>query len=469
MNNADGWGLGYYTPELGASPFLYTNTIPAWNDIRLPQLASHNASHLVFAHVRATTEGSTSLENCHPFVHNSLMWMHNGGLGGWGYIRRRLAERLADRWYNGVKGGTDSEWAFALFMDSLERMGVDPSSEPPDGFDPEVLRKAMLKTIDIINELIDGIPEKIVYEENVDTRSLLNFCVSDGHSIICTRYINSSTDQGASLYYSTGTDWESREQFGDDENYNMERRDRGADVVLVASEPLSFERGTVEPRLKFPAHVMHADGCTENWINVPTNSILTIHNQTAFLQDIHDQFYNSDPWQRRSAGFVHSKGLVANEKTNSPPALPSPALVITNSDHPEKLQSKTHLGPNTTYSLMRSGATQLPQTATPASAEHFVSQSTPTRYRATVSSGSAPNNTDARSITISTDATPPPQRAPSQGNIKKKRMSLGDLPQAQGQASTDEQPPTPLSPMERNIAYGDPAKIAQFFPELTLG
>lgn len=243
MNNADGWGLGYYTPELGASPFIYTNTIPAWNDIRLPQLASHNASHLVFAHVRATTEGSTSLENCHPFSHGSLMWMHNGGLGGWGHIRRRLGERLSDRWYNSVKGGTDSEWAFALFMDSLERMGVDPSSEPKKGFGPVVLRKAMLRTIEVINELIDSIPEKTIYEENVDTRSLLNFCVSDGHSIICTRYINSSTDQGASLYYSTGTDWENREQVGDDENYNMERRDRGADVVLVASEPLSFERG----------------------------------------------------------------------------------------------------------------------------------------------------------------------------------------------------------------------------------
>lgn len=248
VNNADGWGLGFYTPELGASPFLYTNTIPAWNDIRLPQLASHNTSHLVFAHVRATTEGSTSLENCHPFVHNSLMWMHNGGLGAWSYIRRRLGERLADRWFSGVKGGTDSEWAFALFMDSMERMGVDPSAEPEDGFGPAVMKKALLKTIDIINELIDTIPEKTIYEEKVDTRSLLNFCVSDGHTIICTRYINSSTDQGASLYYSTGTDWKNRQNSGDGENYNMERRDRGADVVLVASEPLSFERGKLNPR-----------------------------------------------------------------------------------------------------------------------------------------------------------------------------------------------------------------------------
>lgn len=169
--------------------------------------------------------------------------MHNGGLGGWRYIKRRLAERLADKWYLGVKGGTDSEWAFALFLDTLERMGHDPSSAPKDGFGPAVLRTAMLKTIAHINDLIDQIPQSTIHNENVDTRSLLNFCVSDGHSIICTRYINSSTDDAASLYYSTGTQWATKQHVENDENYQMSRRDRGADVVLVASEPLTFERG----------------------------------------------------------------------------------------------------------------------------------------------------------------------------------------------------------------------------------
>lgn len=171
------------------------------------------------------------------------MWMHNGGLGGWKYIKRSLGARLADKWYLGVTGGTDSEWAFALFLDTLERMGVDPSSQPAEGFGPTVLRKAMLKTIAIINELIDHIPESTIHAENVDTRSLLNFALTDGHSIICTRYISSTTDEAASLYYSSGTQWETRSSTTKDANYQMERRDKGADIVLVASEPLTFERG----------------------------------------------------------------------------------------------------------------------------------------------------------------------------------------------------------------------------------
>jgi glutamine amidotransferase len=244
QNNADGFGIGFYTdPKLGQAPCLFTSTIPAWNCTNLQRIASKTASRLIFAHVRATTEGSLSEDNCHPFCHGSLMWMHNGGLGGWKHIKRRLAERLADKWYLGVTGGTDSEWAFALFLDTLERMGQDPSSQPVEGFGPTILRKALLKTIALINELIDQIPESVIQSDNIDTRSLLNFAVSDGHSIICTRYISSSTDEAASLYYSSGTEWEKRTVSPTDRAYQMERRDKGADIVLVASEPLTFERG----------------------------------------------------------------------------------------------------------------------------------------------------------------------------------------------------------------------------------
>lgn len=177
------------------------------------------------------------------------MWMHNGGIGGWKYVKRRLAERLADKWYLSVKGGTDSEWAFALFLDTLERLGHDPSAPPETGFGPTVLRKAMEQTIATINEMTDAIPESIIQNEDVDTRSLLNFALTDGYSVICTRYISSSKDEAASLYYSSGTQWVTKTPSPDDRSYQMERKDKGADIVLVASEPLTFERGTyfIEP------------------------------------------------------------------------------------------------------------------------------------------------------------------------------------------------------------------------------
>lgn len=314
-HNGDGFGVGYYTTatttrrrgasetshrygvvpndeviDLGPEPCIFTSTIPAWNCKNLERLASKTVSPLVFAHVRATTEGSLSDSNCHPFSRGALMWMHNGGVGGWKLgVKRKLVLEIGDRWFESVGGSTDSEWAFALFLDSLERMGVDADDEKKqrDGFGHTVLRKAMLKTLERINGFIKALPEEV--KKKGDTRSLLNFAVTDGKSVICTRYVSSKTDEAASLFFSSGTSW--REQTsthcGKGE-YKMERRDKGADIVLVASEPLTFER--------------------DNWVTVPTNSVVTIHNQTVLIHPILDEYYNHAPSIPRSHRFAADQG-----------------------------------------------------------------------------------------------------------------------------------------------------------------
>ena len=213
--------------------------------------------------------------------------MHNGNIGGWRFVKRPLADSLADKWYIGVHGGTDSEWAFALFLDTLEKEGVDPSSSPAGGVNPKLLRCAMKKTIAKINAFVRANPTHHNLAD-VETRSLLNFAVTDGHTVVVTRYVSSRTDAAASLYYSSGTDWvEGKETKG---QFKMERRDKASDVVLVASEPLTFER--------------------HNWLSVPTNTVLTICDQTVFVRPIRDEFYNPDPGADRSSDFAKKQGLV---------------------------------------------------------------------------------------------------------------------------------------------------------------
>ena len=169
------------------------------------------------------------------------MWMHNGGIGCWQKMKRRLAGSLNDRWFMGVQGSTDSEWAFALFLDTLEKLGYDPSCDPGEkGFGHTVLRKALLKTIAIINGLTSSCSPN---GETTDAINLLNFAVTDGHHVVCSRYVNSKTDEAASLFFSSGTSWKAPSKESDKGEYTMERRDKGADIVLVASEPLTFERG----------------------------------------------------------------------------------------------------------------------------------------------------------------------------------------------------------------------------------
>lgn len=295
-HNGDGFGIGYYTipsllPLLGPQPCIFTSTIPAWNCHNLNRLASKTVSPLVFAHVRAITEGSLAESNCHPFSRGSLMFMHNGGIGNWNEgIKRRLVNDVKDRWFNMVQGGTDSEWSFALFLDTLESMDYDPDSpeHQNDGFGHTVLRKAMLKTIQRINAY-----DKALGGEH--KTSLLNFAITDGKSVVCTRYVSSKTAQAASLFFSSGTSWD-RQPSADASSttkgeYRVERRDRGADIVLVASEPLTFERGLSSPCWAIYKLMIDAD----NWVTVPKQSTLTIHGQTVLLHPIIDEYYDPAP------------------------------------------------------------------------------------------------------------------------------------------------------------------------------
>ncbi|PVH99423.1 N-terminal nucleophile aminohydrolase [Periconia macrospinosa] len=294
-HNGDGFGIGYYTsPSLGPEPCVFTSTIPAWNCINLSRIASKTTSSLIFAHVRATTEGNLSDSNCHPFTYKSLMFMHNGGIGAFRRIKRKLALGINEQWFQLVQGSTDSEWAFALFLDCLDKSGHHPDKD--GGFGHTVLRKAILKTIERINALIkEAVGEDRVVEE--DSRSLLNFAVTDGESVVCTRYVSSKTDEAASLFWSSGTSWKesrggekpsSNPSDPSQKDYIMERRDKGSDIVLVASEPLTFER--------------------DNWVTVPTNSTVTIHKQTVMIHPIIDEFYSANPAHARSAGFAQAKG-----------------------------------------------------------------------------------------------------------------------------------------------------------------
>lgn len=249
-NNGDGFGIGYYAlPSLvkllGPQPCIFTSTIPAWNCANLARLASKTVSPLIFAHVRASTDAPLADINCHPWSRGCLLWMHNGHIAGWNAgVKRQLVSDMGDRWFTMVLGGTDSEWAFACFLDTLDKMGYDPDRADlqSSGFGQMVLRKAMLRTIERINGYVKALDDTAL------SPSLLNFAVADGHSVVCSRYINSREHEPATLFFSSGTSWQRQDPErilppGQKGEWKMERRDRGADIVLVASEPLTFERG----------------------------------------------------------------------------------------------------------------------------------------------------------------------------------------------------------------------------------
>lgn len=59
----------------------------------------------------------------------------------------------------------------------------------------------------------------------------------------------------------------------------------------------------------------------DNWVSVPTNSVVTIHKQTVLLHPILDEFYSEDLNHDRSSCYASSKGLVSTAPgTTVPPS-----------------------------------------------------------------------------------------------------------------------------------------------------
>jgi len=118
--NGDGFGLGWYDSR--PEPGLFREVLPAWNDSNLRSLAAQIRSPLFFAHVRASTGTESIRPNCHPFAYGRWLFMHNGQLGGYDRLRRRIEALVPDAYYAYRVGTTDSELLFLLLLaQGLER------------------------------------------------------------------------------------------------------------------------------------------------------------------------------------------------------------------------------------------------------------------------------------------------------------------------------------------------------------
>jgi glutamine amidotransferase len=217
--NGDGFGISWYDFALDDEPCQFRSVHPAWSDMNLRYLAKKIKTTQFFAHVRAATPGSLVEEiNCHPFVHGKLSWMHNGVVQGFGKIRRGLLRELKDSAYDAVHGSTDSEHLFGLFLNNLE--------DPAGPVTTEQMVEAMNAMLADFNRLL--------FEHDIREHSYLNLCVSNGRSIVATRYTTNPRVQPASLYYMFG-----KEYVVDDYRCYMLPDEGMHQAVVIASEPFT--------------------------------------------------------------------------------------------------------------------------------------------------------------------------------------------------------------------------------------
>lgn len=186
--NADGFGLGWYTER--DTPGQFHEVLPAWGDENLRSLAHHIRSHRFMAHVRSSTGTQVSRSNCHPFIIENWMFLHNGQIGEFDKVKFELERELPEDLYLQRRGTTDSELIFLLSL--LYGLKQDPV-------------RALEKTLDKITSVLKSKQAEEPFKASI--------CVSDGESFWVVRY--SSDNEPPTIFINS----------------------KGSNVV-VASEPL---------------------------------------------------------------------------------------------------------------------------------------------------------------------------------------------------------------------------------------
>jgi predicted glutamine amidotransferase len=232
--NGDGFGVGWYVPELNDEPITFVSVNPAWNNRNLRNLAPRIRTDCMVAHVRAASVGDVSESNCHPFQYKNLLMAHNGGVENFGLIKRHLREPLSDDMYNWIKGQTDSEHIFAFLINYLNKNHKVISADAvAEGFEYT------------FREL-----KKMMAEQGVKEEAYLNMVVTNGLFFVGTRYVTDPKEEPLTLYHSEGSRF-----VVEDGITRMFAPEDDDEAVLVVSEKLTDD---------------------DNWTMIPKNHLVIV-------------------------------------------------------------------------------------------------------------------------------------------------------------------------------------------------
>jgi glutamine amidotransferase len=228
------WDAASHEPQ---KPFAYGSpSLPVF-DRNLKNLAEKVRAACVLGHVRGVAYSTTvdiSLQNVHPFQFEGLPWClaHNGDLAGIAQMKPLLARHLRPEFLAQIRGTTDSEWIYALFVSQL----ADPRRP---GTEQSVF-EAIERTLGVLREARAAL--------GIDISSSVNLFVANGSQLAAVRYcfdfgryrtedpskLHEANMTFLSLWYTLGRDYALHEG-----EWKMTGGAENADSIIVASEPLT--------------------------------------------------------------------------------------------------------------------------------------------------------------------------------------------------------------------------------------
>jgi glutamine amidotransferase len=254
--NIGGFGLAAWDslspdPE---RPYVYrTARVPVY-DRNLKALAEKVRATAAIAHVRGVEYDPSEAvgpQNVHPFRFPGarVVLAQNGGLNRFAEMRYDLLDHIGPELARQIEGTTDTEWLYALVLSRLDApFGPAPAED---------LARAVSESLRVIRDVRE--------QRGIDRQSAVNLVVSDGSSIVATRFCfdygwyadRRSTYAGEREFDFTTLWYAACEAFAPGPaGWETRYGDGPPRAVLIASEALNDER--------------------TDWIEVPEYTMLVV-------------------------------------------------------------------------------------------------------------------------------------------------------------------------------------------------
>ena len=115
-----GWGVGFFQ---NGEILLKRRPLDDRSAIDPVEMLGDVRSDILLSHVRRGTVGSFRTSNTHPFRYRNWLFAETGTVRGWEGVRSKLFETLPRFLQRSLRGDTDSEVLFHLFLSFLHDAG----------------------------------------------------------------------------------------------------------------------------------------------------------------------------------------------------------------------------------------------------------------------------------------------------------------------------------------------------------
>jgi glutamine amidotransferase len=163
-----GWGIGFYQ---GGEVLMRRRPLDERTEIDVSKLAADVRADVVMGHVRTATVGALRTENTHPFRYRQWLYAQAGTVSAFEQVRERMVASVPEFLRSGIRGETDAEVVFHVFLSFLHDAGRLNDATVDAGVVREALRSSLAVT--------DGMSAEVGAEP-----ASLNLLASNGEYLV---------------------------------------------------------------------------------------------------------------------------------------------------------------------------------------------------------------------------------------------------------------------------------------------